>query len=125
MSDGLGLAAHPLPVLVRGAAEADLAALRTVIEEREIHRIVLGLPLDMTGDEGAMAKEVRLYGTALQAQIGLPVAYEDERLTTDEAEARLKEQGLRPSDRKRRRDSLAAAIILEGVLARQQGSDGT
>lgn len=125
MSDGLGLAAHPLPVLARGTAETDLATLRAVIEERDIRRIVLGLPLDMTGDEGAMAKEVRLYGTSLQAEIGLPLIYEDERLTTDEAEARLKEQGLRPSDRKRRRDSLAAAIILESVLAREQGTDGT
>lgn len=125
MSDGLGLAAHPLPVLVRGAAASDLAKLREVIKGRDIRRVVLGLPIDMSGSEGAMAKEVRLYGTSLEAELGLPLSYEDERLTTDEAEVRLKEQGLRPSDRKRRRDSLAAAIILEAVLAREQAADET
>jgi putative Holliday junction resolvase len=122
VSDGLGLAAHPLPVLARRTVERDLAALRSVIADRDIRRLVLGLPIDMSGTEGPMAKEVRLFGASLEAALGLPLLYEDERLSTDEAEARLKDQGLRPSDRKRRRDSLAAAIILEAVLAREQAA---
>lgn len=124
VSDGLGLAAHPLPVLVRGTTEADLTRLRALIEDRDVRRVVLGLPIDMSGLEGHMAKEVRLFGAALQAALGLPLDYEDERLSTDEAEVRLKDRGLRPSDRKRRRDSMAAAIILEAVLAREQGGPG-
>jgi putative Holliday junction resolvase len=122
VSDGLALAAHPLPVLVRGATAADLAKLKSVIEDRDIRQVVLGLPINMSGTEGPMAKEVRLYGALLEAELGLPLVYEDERLSTDEAEVRLKLQGLRPSDRKRRRDSMAAAIILEAVLARENGS---
>ncbi len=118
VSDALGLAAHPLPCLVRRSPPEDLAALAALVEERDVRRVVLGLPLDMSGTEGGMAREVRRFGEELGRALGLPLAYEDERLSTDEAEARLAEQGLRPSERKRRRDSLAAAIILEAVLAR-------
>jgi putative Holliday junction resolvase len=119
VSDALGLAAHPLPALTRRKGDADLAELRRLVAEREVARLVVGLPLNMDGSEGPMAAEARRFGDALGAALGLPVTYEDERLSTDEAEARLSAVGLRPSDRKRRRDSLAAAVILEAVLARE------
>jgi putative Holliday junction resolvase len=124
VSDGLGLAAHPLPVLVRRSDEADLATLRAIIDDRDVRRVVLGLPIDMSGTEGAMAKEVRLFGERLSAALGLPLEYEDERLSTDAAEAFLKDRGLRPSDRKKLRDSVAAALILEAVLSREAGDGG-
>ncbi len=122
VSDALGLAAHPLPCLVRSKPAEDQRHLAGLIEDRDIQSIVLGLPLNMSGTEGPMAKEVRLFGAQLETGLGLPVSYEDERLSTDEAEERLKELGLRPSERKRRRDSVAAAIILEAVLARETDS---
>ena len=86
------------------------------MDDREVDRIVLGLPLEMSGNEGTMAKEVRLFGALLEQELGLPVIYEDERLTTDAAEALLKERGLRPPERRKLRDSLAAALILEAYL---------
>ena len=122
MSDALGMAAHPLPALQRGKPEADLAHLRDLVEDRGVARIILGLPLEMHGAEGPMAREVRAFGATLEAALGLPVVYEDERLTTDEAEERLRETGMRPSDRKRRRDSVAAAVILEAVLRREENA---
>jgi len=119
VSDGLGLLAHPLPALQRRSPAEDLAALRRLIEERGIERLLLGLPLEMHGGEGTMAREVRRFGDSLAASLGLPLTYEDERLSSDEAEQRLREGGLRPSDRKRRRDSVAALVILESVLQRE------
>jgi len=119
VSDGLGLAAHPLPALQRRDPEADLRRLREVVDDRDIRRLVLGLPLNMNGTEGPMAAEVRRFGEALSAALELPLLYEDERLSTDEAESQLMQQGLRPSDRKKLRDSLAAAVILRAVLERE------
>jgi putative Holliday junction resolvase len=118
VSDGLGLMAHALPALQRADPARDLARLRKVIGDRDIRQVVVGLPVSMDGTEGPMAAEVRRFGTALASDLELPVCYEDERLSTDEAETRLKERGLRPSDRRKLRDSLAAAVILDAVLER-------
>lgn len=118
VSDALGMASHPLPALQRRTPEADLAALRGLAAERDVRRLVVGLPLNMDGSEGPMAAEARAFGAWLGTALGLPVLYEDERLSTDEAEEFLRGAGLRPSDRKRLRDSVAAAVILRGVLER-------
>ncbi len=68
-----------------------------------------------------MAREVRQFATSIGDALGLPAELEDERLSTDEAESFLRDAGLRPSDRKRLRDSVAAAVILRSVLEREQG----
>jgi putative Holliday junction resolvase len=121
VSDALGMASHPLPALRRSSPEADLVALRAVLAERDVRRLVVGLPLNMDGSEGPMAKEARAFGTWLSAATSLPVDYEDERLSTEEAEDFLRTAGLRPSDRKKLRDSVAAAVILRSVLEREPG----
>lgn len=118
VSDGLGLMAHALPALQRKNPEQDAAHLRKLVEERDVRHLLLGLPLSMDGSEGPMAQEVRRFGVVLELALGLRVAYEDERLSTDEAETRLRDRGLRPSERRKLRDSLAAAVILDAVLAR-------
>ena len=117
VSDGLGLTGHPLPALRRSSAERDLAALRSVVEEHDVRRLVVGLPLNMDGSEGPMAVEARGFAEQLGRALGLPVLLEDERLSTDEAETLL--AALRPSDRKARRDSVAATVILRAVLERE------
>jgi len=119
VSDALGMSSHPLPALRRGTPETDLAAIRQLVSERDVRRLVVGLPLNMDGSEGPMARAAREFGAWLGGGTGLPVEYEDERLTTDEAEEFLRSVGLRPSDRKKLRDSVAAAVILRGVLDRE------
>ena len=119
VSDALGMASHPLAALQRRTPAADLAALTTLIADRDVQRIVVGLPLNMDGSEGPMAREVRAFAAALGAALALPVTLEDERLSTDEAESFLGQAGLRPSERRRLRDSVAAAVILNAVLERE------
>jgi putative Holliday junction resolvase len=121
VSDALGLAGHPLPALQRKHPEADLAALSAIVAERNVRRLVVGLPINMDGSEGEMSKEVRAFAAGLGAALGLPVELEDERLSTDEAEHVLREAGLRPSERRKLRDSIAAAVVLRAVLEREAG----
>lgn len=123
VSDGLGITAHPLPALRRSSPERDLAVLRSVIDERDVRRVVLGLPINMDGSEGGMAAEVRRFGAELQLALGLPLEYEDERLSTEEAEFLLKDLGYSPSERKKRRDSVAAVVVLRAVLEREATTD--
>jgi len=120
VSDALGMAGRPLPALKRSEAQRDLAVLRRVVEEHDVRRLVVGLPLNMDGSEGEMAIEARAFGELLGRELGLPVLMEDERLSTDEAEHLLREGGLRPSQRRALRDSVAAAVILRGVLERER-----
>lgn len=119
VSDGLGLASHPLQAWQRQDSQRDMAHLKRLCDDRDVAAIVVGLPLNMDGTEGPMAVEVRRFGALLEGALGLPVRYEDERLSTDEAESLLQSRGLRPSERRKLRDSLAAAVILQAVLDRQ------
>ncbi len=122
VSDGLGLASHPLQAVQRTKPQVDFEALAAVAEAHSIERLVVGLPLNMNGSEGPMAIEARTWAEACAAALDLPLDMEDERLSTDEAESFLKGAGLRPSDRRKLRDSAAAAVILSTLLERERAS---
>ncbi len=115
--------ASPLTTVRARDGAPDWPAIDVLIAEWQPVRLVVGLPLNMDGTEGSMAQEVRRFGAQLSADLTLPVLYEDERLSTDAAESLLQEAGLRPSDRRRKRDSLAAALILRGFLERGGNGD--
>ena len=70
----------------------------------------------MDGTEGDRAEKVRAFGALLSEKSGLPVEYEDERLTTVEAEEMLIEAGLSRQERKKVIDKVAAEIILRSYL---------
>lgn len=81
--------------------------------------LVFGLPLNMDGTEGARAKIVRAFAARLGARTGLPPEFQDERLTTAEADWAMAGSGLTRGEKKERRDGLAAAAILKDFLAQQ------
>jgi putative Holliday junction resolvase len=109
--------AFPRPVVpARGAAEA----IRRLAAEEGTHRVVVGLPLNMDGSEGSQAAAAREFGRAL-TDIGLEVAFADERLTTWDAVARARDADGAGATHRRSAanaiDSAAAALILEQYLA--------
>jgi putative pre-16S rRNA nuclease len=113
------LGVRPLTTLARSSYSRDLEQLRAIVAEREVDRIVLGLPLNMNGSEGPAARQARNFGEKLSQALELPVELYDERLTSFEAESRLKESSLAPNARKLMVDQIAAVLILEGWLAEQ------
>ena len=92
---------------------ADLAA------EHDAERIVVGLPINMDGSHGLAVRKAQAFCRMLRSLTDLPVVTCDERLTSHEAEARLRAAVVQPSRDKGRVDSAAAALILESYLARQ------
>jgi putative holliday junction resolvase len=118
VSDDVLRVARPLHTIRRRSGAADLAALRSVIEEYEVTRLVLGLPLNMDGTEGDSARLARGFGAKLAAELDLPVELFDERLSTFEAEVRLRDRGVSAKDRRAVIDAEAAAVILQGWLDR-------
>ncbi len=123
LADDLLATARPLRTVRRSSAASDLAALRRVVDDYEVAQVVLGLPLHMGGEEGASARLARRFAHLLEAELRLPVSLFDERLSTFEASARLREQGFTARDQRELIDAEAAAVILQGWLdARPAGA---
>jgi putative Holliday junction resolvase len=116
VSDELFLTAQPVLTLRRSGLRSDLAGLKQLANEHSVQQIVLGLPLNMDGSEGPMAKAAREFGAAIEAKIGLPVEFWDERLSTAAAERALLEGDVSRKKRREVIDRLAASIILQSWL---------
>ncbi len=121
LADDVLRTARPLRVVARRAEDADLAAIGEAAREYEVERVVLGLPLNMDGSEGPSARLARAFAPKLAGALGSPVELFDERLSTFEAETRLRDQGFSAKDRRSRVDAEAAAVILQGWLDRGDG----
>lgn len=116
ISDPLGISTNGIETHHSEGKERDVAYFAEMAKSRGCEKIVLGLPLNMDGTEGDRATLVRDFGSALEAKSGLPVDYEDERLTTVEAEEMLIEAGLTRQERRKVIDKVAAEIILRSYL---------
>jgi putative Holliday junction resolvase len=108
--------AFPLATHQRQGPERDAAFFRDVVEREEIGTIVVGLPIHLSGREGKKAAEARAFGQWLGDTTGLPVAFADERFSTVEAESALWSAGLTHAKRKKRRDRVAAQMLLQAYL---------
>jgi putative Holliday junction resolvase len=116
LADDVLRSARPLKAVVRRGDASDLDSLRDVAREYEVERAVLGLPRNMDGSEGPSARMARSFAPRLEAALGVPVELFDERLSTFEAESRLRQQGFSAREMKDRVDAEAAAVILQGWL---------
>lgn len=117
VSDLLLMVATPYKIIYRDLWEKDLAEIKAIIHEKEVGGMVIGLPLQMNGEEGEIAKEVRAFADKLSKDINLPILFWDERLSSSAMENFLiKEADLSRAKRKKVLDSSAAAYILQGVL---------
>lgn len=116
IADSLESPALPLITVDRASLRRDLDRIGAAIRSRGVHQIVVGLPLNMDGSEGPMARAARNFGARLGAHLGLPVDYADERLSSFEARERLKDAAV-GQYRKTPIDAMAATLILEEWLA--------
>jgi len=120
ISDPLGITAAGLETLSRKNIEADVNAISQIAERHGAVQIVIGLPLNMDGTSGEQAEKAKSFGRKLAKAIGLPVVYEDERLTTISAIRTLTLQGIKTGNKKDLVDRQAAAIILQKFLDREE-----
>ncbi|MDR1997042.1 MAG: Holliday junction resolvase RuvX [Candidatus Margulisbacteria bacterium] len=116
VNDALGLAVHPLPYLENTSEK--LKKLRRLIQERNIQKLILGLPVALSGEESIAAQKVRQFAAALAA-LGLPIEFIDERLSTAAAHKMMLQYNIPARERRQKVDSLAACILLEDYLRGQ------
>jgi len=107
VSDPTGTLATPLPPVERPGSEPGLKAIADIVQEQEASRVVVGLPVSLSGEEGAQAAETRAFAARLRAAVGVPVETWDERFTTRMARATPGRQS---------EDSRAAAHLLQSWL---------
>jgi putative Holliday junction resolvase len=117
VSDRSGTIASPLVVLERGRSRAvDHTRIAELVRAEEAERVVVGLPVSLSGADGPAARAARKEAAALATVVGVPVETHDERLTTVTAERRLAERGVRGQRRRAVVDKAAAAVILQSWL---------
>jgi putative Holliday junction resolvase len=116
--------ASPLDTYQRRGAREDAEFFRRLVEQEGITGFVVGLPVHTSGRESQRSVEARTFGRWLADATGLAVRFYDERFTTEQAEEHLEKGKLSRASRARRRDMLAAQLILAAFLeSDQRGQD--
>lgn len=117
VSDPLGIAAHGLDTVEADSEGSELDRIAEIVSERDVERIVVGLPLHMDGGEGEVARKVRGFVKSLKRCIpDVTVELLDERLTSARAHRALSSEGVSMKERKKRVDRMAAQFILQRYL---------
>ncbi|MHC1511310.1 Holliday junction resolvase RuvX [Pediococcus pentosaceus] len=119
VSDQLGWTAQGVEIVPINEDEEifGIERVKELVKEYDVVGFVLGLPKNMNNTEGPRVETARNYGKLLEETFGLPIDFQDERLTTVEAERMLIEQAdTSRSKRKKVIDKLAASLILENYL---------
>jgi putative Holliday junction resolvase len=112
LSDPTGTLATPIDPVERPATRKGLARLAALVRERGAERVVVGLPIGLSGSDTAQTREARAFAERLRRAVPVPVELFDERFTTAIA--------ARARDARASEDSRAAAVLLEDWLARHR-----
>ncbi len=115
LSDLLHITAQPHTVLEAGSEQL-ASELRRLTEENEVEAIVVGLPVNLAGNETQSAVGARKLADLAARATGLPVSMSDERFTTKTAESTLIAANVRRRRRKLVIDKVAAAVMLQTYL---------
>jgi putative Holliday junction resolvase len=116
VSDPLGVTAQGLTTIRRKNKRHDLEALAAVITQYDVHEIVVGLPLRLSGQAGIQAEKMEAFAEDLRKRFKLPVHLCDERLTSAQANRLLRESEMSIRRRGEVVDRLAAVLILQGWM---------
>lgn len=118
-SDPSGLISMPIETIKRTSKLEDMKKLKEICERRNANKIVIGLPLDINGEEGPQAKKVKKYVSNIKKSIECEIIYVDERYTSKMANNTLNVLNIKKGKQKGYEDALAASYILEIYLKQQ------
>jgi putative holliday junction resolvase len=94
-----------------------VAAIVDLCASESVHRVVIGLPIEMDGTVGGQVKKTMIFGDRLRQSLNnVSVDYLDERLTSKQAVRHLQEQGVKAKDQKGIKDAISAQVILQAYL---------
>ena len=118
LSDTRRTIATPMETLKKGKFSADVAALKTLVDEQAVCGFVIGLPLNMDGSDSPRAQSSRAFMRNLKTRLDLPVLLWDERMSSQAVTRTLLEADTSRARRAEVIDKMAASYILQGALDR-------
>ena len=117
LSDYLQMIATPQVTIARQPEDEALKNIAKLAQENRVEKIVVGVPINMDGSQGFQAEDCINFSKKI---IGFDIIYEDERLTSDEAEQRLRSRKIDFRKNKGLVDMESACVILEQYLSRKK-----
>ena len=123
VSDELWITVRPLSALRRTNWKELLRAVAELLQGFDARGIVIGLPLNLDGSEGEAAAQARQLARNFELSLKVPVYFQDERLTSREAEESLRATGYAESKIRGHVDSQAAAIILRDFIVNHSSAE--
>lgn len=120
LSDPMQIISRPYRTITFLNMQDVILKLKEIIKEKDIEKIVLGLPKGMRGQDTSQTKTVREFAVFLGEETELHVEFEDERLSSISAQKALVYQGVKTGHDKGRIDQTAAAIFLQQYLDTQR-----
>ncbi len=115
-SDATGRIAFPVKVLPAAEVLGCAKTFRRILEDYEPEVLVCGRPLTMAGEAGPQATRLTEQAERISAACGLPVEFEDERLSSQEAKRILREEGKSEREMRGKVDMVAASVFLQAWL---------
>ncbi len=115
LSDPLGIIASPYQTIPNNSLKSVLDRLQAIITEKDVNKIVLGLPIGMKGQETEQTERTRKFCALLQT-LQIPIEFQDERLSSVTAKKSLIQQDIKTGHNKALVDQRAAAILLQHYL---------
>ena len=120
VSDELQILAHPVETISVGKTAGSLGRIAALVREKNVDRIIVGLPRHMNGSVGASAEEARSFAEKLRGVVPCKVLTWDERLSTVAAHRALREAGKSSRQTRGYIDQVAAQMVLQSYLDSQQ-----
>ena len=116
ITDPLKVTVRPLKTLIRENLDRDAERIGELIDEQDIERLVVGMPRHLGGERSSIAALIEPLVKLLEQNLEIPIASAEERLSTKEAERLMAETDMPLTERRKRRNEFAAAVILEWYL---------
>ncbi|MCK5052227.1 MAG: Holliday junction resolvase RuvX [Candidatus Cloacimonetes bacterium] len=114
LSDPLQIISQPFKVISND--DNTIYQIQDIIKTEEVGKIILGLPLNLDGEDTKKTLEVREFSVILKSNVDIPVIFWDERYTTVEANEKLKQMGYSIAESRKVIDKVAASIILKSYM---------
>ena len=116
LSDPSRMLATPLTIIERKNDAAAVAAIAKIITEKQVARVIAGMPYAPDGGVGQQAQKTQDFAEQLRARLKVPLEFRDERLSTATAQRLIREAATKKSAKKAPDDAIAAAVILQEYL---------
>ena len=115
LSDPLEMLASPLTIIKRLNEASDVRSIVNLVNENKAGRLIVGLPLSLSGEAGMQAQKVKDFAEKLVSVLSIPLEMVDERFSTVMAREYMRETG-KKNRFKKKDDAVAAAVILQSYL---------